>query len=110
MVMLALFVFLQITDGLFTFHGVRAVGIDNYEANPLIAYGMRHLGVMNALIAAKIIASFFGYCVYKLTRFYDNKFQWIAWTLPLLTLFYFFNFINQLVTFFDITVKSGPLN
>lgn len=104
MVTFVFFVFLQIADGLFTFHGVQMVGID-YEANPLIAYSMHHLGIINALLAAKIIASFFGYCLYKLTNICDRRFPWFSWILPLLTFFYFVNFINQVVVFFCITAK-----
>ncbi len=62
--LLLLFIFLQVTDGIFTFHGViKNIG---YEANPILAYSMRRFGLVETLVVVKLLASLCGYFLYKL--------------------------------------------
>ena len=65
MAVLIFFIILQFADGLFTFHGVNAIGIDRYEANPALAYYMHRFGVLESLFAAKALAGLLGYLLYK---------------------------------------------
>ena len=51
----AAFVVAQVSDGLFTYMGVRAFGI-HIEANPLIAWYVAALGPGVALAAIKVVA------------------------------------------------------
>ena len=69
MAALVLLIILQITDGLFTFHGVNAVGIDKYESNPILRYYIYRFGPAEALFAAKVGASLLGYVLYKWKQF-----------------------------------------
>lgn len=90
MIVLTLFIILQITDGLFTFHGVRAMSIDTYEGNLMLAYFMHRFGIVNTILVVKLIAILSGYYLYRL--------KFIG-TLFVLTLIYSVNFIWQIVNF-----------
>lgn len=91
MAILIFFIFLQIADGFFTFHGVREVGIDKYELNPLLIFYMHRFGVVGSLVAAKLAASSLGYILYR------EKVFAAFW---LLVGFYLNNFILQVDFFF----------
>ena len=65
MAILIFFIILQIADGLFTFHGVNAVGIDKYESNPLLIFYMHRFGAAETLFAAKALAGLLGYLLYR---------------------------------------------
>lgn len=88
---LVFFIFLQIADGLFTYHGVNAVGINNYEANPLISSSMHRFGVTESIFVAKALASLLIYFLYR----------WKAFHLIWLSIgFYLYNFLLQIEVFF----------
>ena len=63
-VLFVFYIFLQITDGLFTFHGIKTAGLV-YEGNPLMLYMMLWFGFFETLIATKFTAIFLGYILYK---------------------------------------------
>lgn len=88
---LIIFVLLQIADGLFTYHGVNAVGINNYEANPLISSSMHRFGVTESIFVAKALVSLMGYLLYRHKTFN------MLW---LLIGFYLYNFFVQIELFF----------
>ena len=60
---LAAFLFVQCLDGLFTYVGVSAFGLD-IEANPVVAGLMTHLGHGPGVLSAKMVASFLGICLH----------------------------------------------
>ncbi|OFW14328.1 MAG: hypothetical protein A3F70_17010 [Acidobacteria bacterium RIFCSPLOWO2_12_FULL_67_14] len=62
-VALAAFLVAQCLDGICTYLGVVAFGID-IEANPLIAGLMSHLGHAPGLLSAKVAAAGLGVCLY----------------------------------------------
>jgi len=68
-VVFVLFIILQIADGLFTLHGVNAVGIDGYESNPLLVDYMRRFGAAETILVAKMVAGLLGYLLYRQKRF-----------------------------------------
>ena len=90
MTVLVFFIFLQITDALFTFYGIRAVGVDNYEGNPLMAFSMHHLGVMQTIFLAKVMAILLSCVLYKWRSFF------LIWFLNGI---YFWNLVGQIRVF-----------
>lgn len=91
MVALIFFIVLQIADGLFTYHGINAIGVDGYESNPILVYYMHRFGVVESIFAAKTIGSLIGYLLYKHKTFN------ILW---LLIGLYLYNFFVQIEFFF----------
>ncbi|MBI4158105.1 MAG: hypothetical protein HY505_00555 [Candidatus Yanofskybacteria bacterium] len=90
MAILIFFIILQIADGLFTLHGVNAIGIDGYESNPLLIFYMHRFGAVEILFAAKALASLLGYFLYR---------QKALNALWLSTGFYFCVIYNQILFF-----------
>lgn len=61
-----LLVFLQVADGLFSFHGIQKVGLRNYEVNPLIIYLSEYLGFFHVLLTVKAVAIVLVYFLYRI--------------------------------------------
>lgn len=61
--LLIAFVALQIADGVSTYLVINKGG---YEANPIVAWGLNHLGLAPGLIAYKGLGVVLGYVLYKL--------------------------------------------
>jgi hypothetical protein len=66
-IVFAIFLLAQILDALFTYGGVRRLGID-VEMNLLLAHGMRLIGPGVTLTAAKVIACLCGLFLYSTAR------------------------------------------
>jgi hypothetical protein len=60
----AIFLVAQLLDGVLTLWGVLRLGVD-VEANVLIATSIGAFGVHRALLAAKLLACFCGYILYR---------------------------------------------
>jgi hypothetical protein len=60
---LVAFLLVQCFDGVFTYVGVSAYGLE-IEANPLVAGLMAHLGHGPGLLSAKMTAAFLGICLH----------------------------------------------
>lgn len=65
MTALVIFVLLQIADGLLTYQGINAIGIDKYEANSILVYYMHRFGVAESLFIAKALSGLLGYLLYR---------------------------------------------
>jgi len=61
------FVVAQISDGVFTYFGVVALGL-RIEANPLIVWYVSNFGLLTALIAIKVFAVTCGAALYVTSR------------------------------------------
>ena len=60
----AMFLTIQILDGLFTYWGVSMLGVD-VEANALLATSIGAVGAPRALLSAKLLACLCGYILYR---------------------------------------------
>ena len=60
---LALFLLMQLLDGVLTYVGVSAFGI-GIEGNPIVAALMKHLGHGLGLLSAKVAAAVLGVCLH----------------------------------------------
>lgn len=60
---MALFLLMQLLDGVFTYVGVSAFGI-GIEGNPIVAALMMHMGHGLGLLSAKVAAAVLGVCLH----------------------------------------------
>lgn len=84
------FVFLQIADGLLSFHGIKNIGLYKYEGNPLMIYLSKFIGYQRGILITKILAILLTYFLYK---------RELSATLWFLSGVYFLNFIHQILFF-----------
>jgi len=68
MPVLAMFLTMQVLDGLLTFWGVSVLGVD-VEANGLLVTSMGAMGAPRALLSAKLLGCLCGYILYR-TEYY----------------------------------------
>lgn len=78
MILLGLFVLLQAADGLLTYAGIQRWGL-GAEGNPLIVALITHVGVVPALVLAKLVTAAAGVFLYE-----RGRTKALAW----LTIFY----------------------
>ena len=60
----AMFLTIQVLDGLFTYWGVSTLGV-GVEANALLVTSMGAMGAPRALLSAKLLACLCGYILYR---------------------------------------------
>jgi hypothetical protein len=87
---LVLLVLLQLTDGLFSFHGIQKIGLYNYEVNFLIIRLAEYFGIFPVIVVTKILAIFLVYVLYR------KRMASLLW---FLSGFYFLNLLHQIYFF-----------